>query len=140
MHTQALMTSKACLSQPNSPAPVLGVPAPVSPAQRASSCSPPSLGLGRPGALGIVLPSFLYQRRLLQGLIPVGIGAIRSEPPSLLLCEELVSLAGAVGQEAPWQQQEQGSSLRWEALGMDRDAGPWQNQFSTNPGAAPQCF
>ena len=49
----------------SSPAPLLGVPALVSPAQRPSSCSPPSLGLGRPGALGIVLPSLLYQRRLL---------------------------------------------------------------------------
>ena len=75
-----------------------------------------------------------------RGLIPVGIGAIKSDPPSLLLCEELVSLAGAVGQEAPWQQQGQGSALRREALGMDRDTGPWQNQFSTNHRAGPQCF
>ena len=70
----------------------------------------------------------------------MGIGAIRSDPPSLLLGEGLVSLAGAVGQDAPWQQQGQGSALTWETLGSDRDAGPRQNQVSANPRAAPQCF
>ena len=47
------------------PAPSLGVPALVSPAQRPSSCYCPSMGLGRPGASGVVLSSFLYQRRCL---------------------------------------------------------------------------
>ena len=40
-----------------------------------------------------------------RGFIPVGTGAIRSDPPSLLLSEELASLAGSFGQEPPWQQQ-----------------------------------
>ena len=65
VHTQALMMAKACLSQPRSPALCLASPALVSPAQRPSSCSPPSLWLGRPGALGVVLPSLPYRRRLL---------------------------------------------------------------------------
>ena len=55
--TQALLTSKACLSLPHSPAPVLSVHPLVSPAQRPSNCSPPSLQLGRPGASGIHLCS-----------------------------------------------------------------------------------
>ena len=50
--------------------------------------------------------------------------------------EELVRLAGSVGQEAPWQQQGQGAALTWEVLGLDRDA----SQFSAHPRAAPQCF
>ena len=75
-----------------------------------------------------------------RGLILLGTGAIRSDPPSLLLGEELVSLAGSVGQQAPWQQQEQGDALRWEALGLDRDASPQQSQFSAKHRAAPQCF
>ena len=57
VHTQALMMFNTCLSQPRSPAPALGVPAPVFPAQRPSSCSPPSLWLGRPGASGVCLCS-----------------------------------------------------------------------------------
>ena len=61
-------------------------------------------------------------------------------PSSLLLSEELVNLVGSVGQEAPWQQQGQGAALTREALGLDRDAGPRQSQFSANPRAAPQCF
>ena len=40
---QALMMSKACPSQPSSPAPALGIPTLVSPEQRPCSCSPPSL-------------------------------------------------------------------------------------------------
>ena len=55
--TQALLTSKACLSLPHSPAPVLSVHPLVSPAQRPSNCSLPSLKLGRPGASGIHLCS-----------------------------------------------------------------------------------
>ena len=57
VHTQALMTSKACLSLPHSSAPVLSVHPLVSPAQRPSNCCPPSLQLGRPGASGIHLCS-----------------------------------------------------------------------------------
>ena len=57
VRTQALLTSKACLSLPHSPAPVLSVHPLVSPAQRPSNCSPPSLQLGRPGASGIHLCS-----------------------------------------------------------------------------------
>ena len=38
-------------------------------------------------------------------------GAIQTGPPSLLLREELVSLAGSVRQESPWQQQGQGAAL-----------------------------
>ena len=57
VHTQALLTSKACLSLPHSPATVLSVHPLVSPAQRPSNCSPPSLQLGRPGASGIHLCS-----------------------------------------------------------------------------------
>ena len=55
--TQALLMSKPCLSLPHSPAPVLSVHPLVSPAQRPSYCSPPSLQLGRPGASGIHLCS-----------------------------------------------------------------------------------
>ena len=57
VRTQALLTSKACLSLPHSPAPVLSVHPLVSPAQRPSNSSPPSLQLGRPGASGIHLCS-----------------------------------------------------------------------------------
>ena len=60
----------------------------------------------------------------------MGTGAIQSGPPSFLLNEELVNLAGSIGQEAPWQQQGQGATLRLEALGLDRDTSPWQSQFS----------
>ena len=132
VHTQALMTSKACLSQPLSHAHALGVPALVSPAQRPSSCSPPSLWLGRPGASGVCLcslPSHIGGGSC-RDLIPVGTGAIQSGPPSFLLNEELVNLAGSIGQEAPWQQQGQGATLRLEALGLDRDTSPRQSQFS----------
>ena len=142
VHTQALMMSKACLSQPCFPVPVFGIPARVSPAQGPSSCSSPSLRLGRPGASGFC-PCYLPSRirgSSCRGLIPVGTGPIQSNTPSLLLREELVSLAGSVGQEAPWQQQGQGSALTREALGLDRDASPRQSQFPANPRAAPQCF
>ena len=57
VHTQALMTSKACLSSPHSPSPVLGVHPPVFPAQRPSNWSPPSLQLGRSGVSGVHLCS-----------------------------------------------------------------------------------
>ena len=82
MHTQALMTSKACLSQLNSPAPVLGVPAPVSPAQSASSCSPPHLGWGDLELWGLCYLHSHIRGGSCRGLIPVGIRAIGSEPPS----------------------------------------------------------
>lgn len=70
----------------------------------------------------------------------MGTGTIQSGFPSLLLSDELVSLAGSVGQEAPWQQQGQGTTLRLEALGLDKDAGPEQSQFSAKHRAAPQGF
>lgn len=142
VYTQALMMSKACPSQPHSPALVLVVHALVCPAQKTSRCSAPSLCLWRPGALG-VCPCQLFsciRGGSCRGLILLDTGAIRSDPPSLLLGEKLVSLAGSVGQQAPWQQQGQGDALRWEALGLDRDASPWQSQFSANHRAAPQCF
>ena len=53
------------------------------PAQRPSSCSPPSLQLGRPGASG-VHPRYLPSRiggGSCRGLIPVGTGTIQSGPP-----------------------------------------------------------
>ena len=83
VHTQALMMSKACLSQPCFPVPVFGIPARVSPAQGPSSCSSPSLRLGRPGASGFC-PCYLPSRirgSSCRGLIPVGTGAIQSGPP-----------------------------------------------------------
>ena len=62
MHTQALMTSKACLSQPGFPAPVLGVPSP-----KALQMFPSLTAAGETWSLrGLpVLPSFPYQRTLL---------------------------------------------------------------------------
>lgn len=54
----------------------------------------------------------------------MGTGTIQSGFPSLLLSDELVSLAGSVGQEAPWQQQGQGTTLRLEALGLDKMPAP----------------
>ena len=83
VHTQALMTSQACPSQPSSPAPALGVPAPVSAVQRPSSCCPPSLKLERPGASGVCLcylPSHIGGGSY-RSLIPVGTGTIQSGPP-----------------------------------------------------------
>ena len=83
VHTQALMASKACLSQPGFPAPVLGGPASASTAQRLSRCSPPSLQLGRPGASGVCLcylPSHIRGCSC-RGLIPLGTGTIQSGPP-----------------------------------------------------------
>ena len=142
VHTQALMMSKACLSQSPSSAPVLGIPATVCPGQRPSSCASPSLHLWRPGASGVHpfdLPSHIGEGSC-RGLIPMGTGAIESGPPSLPLSEELVSLAGSVGQEAPWQQQGQSTTLMQEALGLNRDPGSQKSQFSANHRAAPQCF
>ena len=132
VYTQALMTSKACPSQPHSPALVLVIHALVCPDQKISRCSAPSLCLWRPGALG-VCPCQLFsciRGGSCRGLILLGTGAIQSGPPSFLLNEELVNLAGSIGQEAPWQQQGQGATLRLEALGLDRDTSPWQSQFS----------
>ena len=129
VHTQALVTFNTCLSQPGFPALVLGGPAPVSPAQRPSSWSPPSLQLGRPGASG-VHPCYLPSRiggGSCRGLIQVGTGTIESDLPFLLLSEELASLAGSVGQEAPWQQQGQGTALTCEVLGLDRRRPPAQS-------------
>ena len=78
------MMPKTCLSRPHSPARVLGVPALVSPDQRSSSCSPPSLQLGRPGASGVCLCSLPSHIRggSYTGLIPVATGTIQSGPPS----------------------------------------------------------
>lgn len=67
----------------------------------------------------------------------MGTGAIQSNTPSLLLSEELVSLAGSVGQEAPWQQQGQGTTLRQGALGLDRDASPQQKSVPSKPQSSP---
>ena len=83
VHTQALMTFNTCLSQPRSPAPALGVPSPVFPAQRPSSCPLRSMQLGRPGASGVCpcyLPSHL-EGGSCRGLIPLGTGTIQSGPP-----------------------------------------------------------
>ena len=83
VHTQALMMFNTCLSQPRSPAPALGVPAPVFPAQRPSSCPLHSMQLGRPGASGFCpcyLPSHI-EGGSCRGLIPVGTGTIQSGPP-----------------------------------------------------------
>ena len=44
--------------------------------------------------------------------------------------EELVSLAGAVGQEAPWQQQGQGAAITWEALGWTETPAPAESVLS----------
>ena len=70
----------------------------------------------------------------------MGTGTIQSGFPSLLLSDELVSLAGSVGQEAPWQQQGQGATLRLEVLGLDRDTDPEHSQFSAKHRAASQGF
>ena len=83
VHTQALMTFNTCLSQPRSPAPALGVPSPVFPAQRPSSCPLRSMQLGRPGASGVCpcyLPSHI-EGGSCRGLIPLGTGTIQSGPP-----------------------------------------------------------
>lgn len=83
VYTQALMMSKACLSQPCFLVPVLGIPTLVSPVQRPSSCSSSSLRLGRPGASGFCpcyLPSHI-EGGSCRGLIPVGTGTIQSGPP-----------------------------------------------------------
>ena len=70
----------------------------------------------------------------------MGTGTIQSGFPSFLLSDELVILSGSVGQEAPWKQQGQGATLRLEALGLDRDAGPKHSLFSEKHIAAPQAF
>ena len=82
-------------------------------------------------------------RGLLQGVGKLCVGKDRRSSCAAFRrgsSEELVRLAGSVGQEAPWQQQGQGAVLTREALGLDRDASPRQSQFSANPRAAPQCF
>ena len=66
-------------------------------------------------------------RGLLQGVGKLCVGKDRRSSCAAFRrgsSEELVSLAGSAGQEAPWQQQGQGSALTREALGLDRDAGP----------------
>ena len=111
VHTQALMTSKACLSQPDFPAPVLGGPASASPAQRPSRCSPPSLRLGRPGASGVCLcylPSHIRGSSC-RGLIPLGTGTIQSGPPP----------SCSVRSWSPWQVQ-----LGRRPHGSNRDRAP----------------
>ena len=82
-------------------------------------------------------------RGLLQGVVMLCVGKLRRSSCAAFRTgssEELVSLAGSIGQEAPWQQQGQGTTLRLEALAWDRYAGPQQSQFSAKHRAAPQCF
>ena len=52
VHTQALMASKACLSQPCSPAPVLGVPCPGVPSPEALQLLPSLSVVGETWSLG----------------------------------------------------------------------------------------
>lgn len=55
--------------------------------------------------------------------------------------EELVSLAGSIGQgRPPWQQQGQSTTLRLGTGMGQKDTGPQQSQFSAKHRAAPQCF
>ena len=98
MHTQAFMIPKACLSQPHL-LPLCLASLPWCPQPRGPPAAPlPRWGWGDLELWGsCYLPSCIRGGSC-RGLIPVSIGAIKSDPPSLLLCEELVSLAGAVGQ------------------------------------------
>ena len=111
VHTQALMTFNTCLSQPRSPAPALGVPSPVFPAQRPSSCPLRSMQLGRPGASGVCpcyLPSHI-EGGSCRGLIPLGTGTIQSGPPP----------SCSVRSWSPWQVQ-----LGRRPHGSNRDRAP----------------
>ena len=98
MHTQAFMMPKACLSQPHL-LPLRLASLPWCPQPR----GPPAATVPQWGWGDLELQGLYYLPSCIGGgacrsLIPVGIGAIRSDPPSLLLGEGLVSLAGAVGQ------------------------------------------
>lgn len=121
----ALMTSKACLSSPHSPAPVLGVtllcPQPKGPQHSPPRCS--SGDLESPGSTCVPFPPISEEPPV--GSYPSGNWdhTVKAFPPSCS-SDELVSLVGSIGQEAPWQQQEQSTTLRLEALGLDRDARP----------------
>ena len=105
VYTQALMMSKACLSQPCFLVPVLGIPTLVSPVQRSSSCSSSSLRLGRPGASGFCpcyLPSHIRGGSC-SILIPVGTGAIQSNTPSLRPFSQTLHLSCSERSWSAWQ-------------------------------------
>ena len=86
--------------------PCAGCPCPGFPRPEALHLLPSLAAVGETWSLrGLPLfPSLPYQRRLLYGPYPSGHWDHTVRSSILPLSEELVSLAGSVGQEAPWQQ------------------------------------
>ena len=140
VYTQALMMSKACLSQPCFLVPVLGIPTLVSPVQRPSSCSSSSLRLGRPGASGFCpcyLPSHIRGGSC-SVLIPVGTGAIQSNTPSLRPFSQTLHLSCSERSWSAWQVQPAGQPGSW-AGGPMAAAGTVHHPQAGGAGTGQRC-